>query len=212
MLDTVIVVAKQPLPGQVKTRLTPPLTPDQAADVAAACIADTLATVGSWPAHRHVLLLDGVVPNRLRGDFEIWPQVPGSLDVRLAAAFDRATGPTLLVGMDTPQLRARHVSAVLARDAWDGSDAYLGPADDGGFWAIAMATPQPGPLLGVPMSTPATGQLQRRRLEAVGMRVAMLPALRDIDTAIDAAAVAAGVPDSRFGQFWRTMTTRSAIV
>lgn len=77
-------------------------------------------------------------------------------------------------------------------------DACLGPAEDGGFWALGLADPDPALLRGVPMSTPVTGPLQRERLVAAGLRVRDLPALRDVDVAADARAVAALAPHGRF--------------
>ncbi len=100
---TVVVVAKECLPGKVKTRLTPALTPEGAARVASAALADTIATVRALPASRRVLLYDGVVLPEGTDDFEVLHQVGGGLDERLGAMFDAMTGPTLLVGMDTPQ-------------------------------------------------------------------------------------------------------------
>jgi hypothetical protein len=93
--------------------------------------------------------------------------------------------------MDTPQLTAAHLAPALSPDGWDGYDAWFGPAEDGGFWALGLARPEPRLVLGVPMSRADTGALQRRRLVEAGLRVRDLPLLRDVDTAADAARVAA---------------------
>ncbi len=77
---TVVVVAKECLPGKVKTRLTPALTPEGAARVASAALADTIATVRALPASRRVLLYDGVVLPEGTDDFEVLHQVGGGLD------------------------------------------------------------------------------------------------------------------------------------
>lgn len=194
---TLIVLAKRPRPGRVKTRLTPPYSPAQAADLAAAALADTLATVAAAPAARRLLVLDGdagAVSSPIEaGIFEVHPQVPGGLDERLAGAFALVDGPALLVGMDTPQLTVEQ----LAVD-WSSADAWLGAALDGGFWALGLRAPDPALLRGVPMSTPSTGDLQRRRLRAAGLRVGELPVLRDVDTAADADEVARCAPGTRF--------------
>ncbi|MYW19526.1 DUF2064 domain-containing protein, partial [Streptomyces sp. SID2955] len=99
----------------------------------------------------------------------------------------------VLIGMDTPQ-----VTPELLTVDFSGYDACFGPAEDGGFWALGLVRPDPALLRGVPMSTARTGAVQRRRLVAAGLRVRDLPRLRDVDTAADAAAVAALAPHGRF--------------
>ncbi|GAA1921453.1 TIGR04282 family arsenosugar biosynthesis glycosyltransferase [Streptantibioticus ferralitis] len=196
---TLLVIAKEPVPGRVKTRLTPPFSPQQAAALAEAALTDTLDAVRRAPARRRVLVLDGAPGCWLPPGFEVVPQVAGGLDERLAAAFAACSeGPALLVGMDTPQLSPELLAPALDPASWQRCDAWFGPAADGGFWALGLAAPNPSLLRGVPMSTSRTGQVQRQRLVDAGLRVCDLPPLRDVDTAADAAAVAAEAPGSRF--------------
>ncbi len=190
---TLLVLAKQPVPGRVKTRLVPPCTHEQAAALAEAALADTLRTVLTVPARRRLLVLDGKPGPWLPPGFDIVPQCGGPLDERLAAAFAAVRGPALLIGMDTPQ-----VAPGLLTVDWQEADAVFGPAADGGFWALGLRVPDPALLRGVPMSTASTGVIQRSRLLAAGLRVADLPQLRDADTAADALAVARQAPRSRF--------------
>jgi hypothetical protein len=190
---TLLVIAKQPAPGRVKTRLVPPCTYEQAAALAEAALADTLQAVLLAPAARRVLVLDGEPGPWLPPGFDVMPQCGGPLDERLAAAFAAMSGPALLIGMDTPQV----TPDLLAVD-WQAADAVFGPAADGGFWALGLRVPDPALVRGVPMSTPATGAFQRARLLSAGLRVADLPQLRDVDTAADAVAVAAKAPQGRF--------------
>ncbi|MFD7406224.1 DUF2064 domain-containing protein [Streptomyces sp. NPDC059866] len=192
-MTTLLVIAKEPRPGRVKTRLTPPFTPAQAAVLAEAALADTLRAVASAPARRRVLVLDGTPGAWLPSGFDVVPQCAGGLDERLADAFAGCDGPALLIGMDTPQVTPQLLTVDFAA-----GDAYFGPAEDGGFWALGLAEPAPELLRGVPMSTPATGAVQRDRLVAAGLRVRDLPPLRDVDTAADAEAVAALAPHGRF--------------
>ncbi|MEU6171459.1 DUF2064 domain-containing protein [Streptantibioticus parmotrematis] len=196
---TLLVIAKEPVPGRVKTRLTPPYSPGQAAALAEAALRDTLDVVSRAPARRRVLVLAGRPGPWVPAGFEVLPQAGGGLDERLAAAFAaHADGPTLLIGMDTPQVTADLLGPALAPDAWRECDAWFGPARDGGFWALGLAAPDPALLRGVPMSTAHTGAVQRARLTAAGLRVRDLPRLRDVDTAADAIAVARQAPGSRF--------------
>ncbi|MGW4821744.1 TIGR04282 family arsenosugar biosynthesis glycosyltransferase [Streptomyces sp. NPDC004227] len=195
---TLLVIAKEPVPGRVKTRLTPPYTPHEAAALAEAALTDTLHVVLQVPAHRRIVVLDGSPGPWLPPGFDVVPQVSGALDERIAAAFAHCGhGPALLVGMDTPQLTPDHLAGV----GRDGHDAWFGPAVDGGFWALGLAEPARAQTLvrGVPMSTDRTGAIQRARLTTAGLKVADLAVLRDVDTAADAAEVAACCsPGSRF--------------
>ncbi|MFC7110384.1 DUF2064 domain-containing protein [Nonomuraea rubra] len=140
-----LVIAKEPVPGKVKTRLSPPCTPREAAALAGAALEDTLRTVARVPVARRVLALDGAPGPWLPAGFTVVPQRGGGLDERLAAAFDDAHRlshiPIVLIGMDTPQ-----VSAGLLADAVSllGShDAVFGPATDGGFWLLGLRAPTP---------------------------------------------------------------------
>ncbi|MFJ5272332.1 DUF2064 domain-containing protein [Streptomyces sp. NPDC088358] len=192
-MSTLLVIAKEPRPGRVKTRLTPPFTPGQAATLAEAALVDTLLAVAATPARRRVLVLEGAPGPWLPPGIDVVPQCAGDLDERLAAAFADCAGPALLIGMDTPQVTPE----LLTVDFAD-CDAYFGPAEDGGFWALGLAVPDPDLVRGVPMSTAATGAAQRERLTAAGLRVRDLPRLRDVDTAYDAGLVAAAAPGGRF--------------
>ncbi|MDI3385110.1 DUF2064 domain-containing protein [Streptomyces sp. B-S-A8] len=190
---TLLVIAKEPLPGRVKTRLTPPFTPAQAARLAEAALVDTLRAVAAAPARRRLLVLEGRPGPWLPPGFDVVPQSAGGLDARLADAFAACAGPALLIGMDTPQVTPELLDVPLA----DG-EACFGPAEDGGFWALGLAAPDPALVRGVPMSSPDTGAVQRARLVDAGLRVRDLPRLRDVDTAADATAVAARAPHGRF--------------
>ncbi|MFB0617758.1 DUF2064 domain-containing protein [Streptomyces sp. AGS-58] len=204
-MTTLLVIAKEPRPGRVKTRLTPQFTPREAAALAEACLADTLDVVAATPAARRVLVLDGAPGPWLPPGFDVVPQCAGGLDARLADAFAGCPGPALLIGMDTPQVTPGLLTVDFA-----GCDAYFGPSADGGFWALGLAEPDPDLLRGVPMSTPVTGEVQRERLVDAGLRVRDLPVLRDVDTAADARAVAALVPHGRFAARLARYAARAA--
>ena len=196
-----IVIAKAPVPGRSKTRLCPPCTPRQAADLAEAALLDTLAAVAAVPGERRrLLVLDGSPGDWVPDGFEVHPQRSGGLGNRLAGAFAAAGAPAFLVGMDTPQLEPGHVESGIAELERPGIDAVLGRAPDGGYWAIGVRRPDDRIFEGLPMSTPGTGTAQRRRLDDLGLEVTELEALRDVDTIADAYAVAADRLDSRFAR------------
>jgi rSAM/selenodomain-associated transferase 1 len=197
MTAQILVIAKAPVPGQVKTRLCPPCSPEQAAAIAAAALADTLEAVGQAPATRRVLVLSGSYhPNPL---WTVVPQRGDALGDRLANAFadTRWPGGTLLIGMDTPQVSAALLADVAAQLRQ--ADAILGLAEDGGWWVLGLRDPgHAGVLREVPVSTAETGQRTAAALRRRGLEVAEAPVLRDVDVIEDAYHVAALRPGSRF--------------
>jgi len=208
-MTTLILIAKETIPGKVKTRLHPPLSLEQAAILAAASISDTLAAVEPLNASRRILLFDGVKPPIGSADFDLIPQVEGDLDERLAAIFDEVTGPTVLIGMDTPQLTLPDLAPAFP---WpDDVDAFFGPASDGGFWALGLAEPTGDLIRGVPMSRDDTGRIQLQRLFDAQLRVKLLPTLTDVDTIDDARVAAAIAPNSLFASMLDHFTSLSSV-
>jgi len=200
----VLVMAKAPVPGMVKTRLCPPLTYRQAAEVAEAALADTLEAVAGCGAARKVVALDGAPGPWLPPGFEVIPQRSGTLDRRLAGAWRDVGGPGLQIGMDTPQVTAGLLDRCLEATFEPGITASLGLASDGGWWAIGFALGWGADMFsGLPMSSPVTGQAQLRRLIGAGHTVARLPELDDVDRVEDACHVARLAPGGSFAQVVR---------
>jgi uncharacterized protein len=191
-----VVIAKAPAAGSSKTRLCPPCTPEDAAALAEAALADTLAAVAATPARRRVVALEGEPGPWLPAGMDVVAQRGEGLGERLASAIADAGAPALVVGMDTPQLTPTLLAAAAGR--LERADAVLGPAQDGGYWTIGLRAADGRAFEGVPMSTARTGAEQRARLRALGLKVAMLPPLRDVDTIEDAVAVGAMAPATRF--------------
>lgn len=210
VLGSVLVLAKAPVAGRVKTRLTPPFEPDQAAELAAASLRDTLRATTELSARRHVLVLDGSAAGLVPSGWEHLAQCRGGLDLRLAAAFAAVAdaGPAVLVGMDTPQLCAQQLAAFDPQ----AFDCCFGPAADGGYWTLGFRDPAMAALTvpGVEMSQPGTGRDQLNRLRAAGLRVQMLPELTDVDTADSAQLVARLAPQTEFAAVHRAMTADAA--
>jgi len=209
-----LVVAKAPVPGRVKTRLGAHVGMATAAHLAAAALLDTLATCREVFADCHLALdgdlgsavMGGPLRRALRG-WTVHPQRGDGLGERLARAHADAAGPgpTVQVGMDTPQLTADHLRAVAA-DAVHG-DAVLGPATDGGWWVLALGdAAAAAALAGVPMSRPQTFADTRAALEATGQHVRVGPALTDVDTVEDASRVAGTLSTGHFLRAWQAVS------
>jgi rSAM/selenodomain-associated transferase 1 len=195
-----LVIAKSPVPGRSKTRLCPPCSPEQAAELAEAALVDTLDAVSSTPCGGRRLVLDGRPGAWLPEGFEVVPQAGGGLGERLDDAFSGCPGPALLLGMDTPQISPGLLTRSISLLEGGDFDAVLGMCPDGGYWAIGFVAYAPGSFDGVPMSSATTGKAQLARLHELGMRVGELETLSDVDYFEDAAAVAARRPGGRFAE------------
>jgi glycosyltransferase A (GT-A) superfamily protein (DUF2064 family) len=212
----IVVMAKSPLPGRVKTRLCPPYSSVEAAFLADASLRDTLAAVVATPAAARTLALAGPIGDWLFPGLSVVPQRGDGLDERLAAAFQDAQqcidSPVLLIGMDTPQVSGELLARCGAPlRSIDGPDAVLGLASDGGWWALGLRRADSSLLHGVPMSTATTGAEQLDRLLDAGLRVELLPVLTDVDDAATADEVAALTPTSRFAAAMASLSLAVAV-
>ena len=212
----VLVVAKAPVVGLVKTRLGRVVGMERAAQLAAAALLDTLAVcVAAYGVARCHLALDGELAGGELADelldattgWTLHPQRGKDFAQRLVRAHEDTAGasgaPVVQVGMDTPHLDAGTLAGIGSR--LDHRDAaVLGPAVDGGWWALGVGGPHLlTHLERVPMSTPRTGRLTREALVRAGAEVSAVETLRDVDEAVDAESVAAAAPGTRFAQAWR---------
>lgn len=211
-IPALLVVAKAPEPGRAKTRLAAAVGDVAAAEIAAASLLDTLAALRGVPGAATFVAWTGDIGNAVRvpevstalARTTVLPQVGDGLGERLADAHARVgaetSGPVFQIGMDTPQITSELVTeCTRGLRELDGPDAVLGPADDGGWWALGLRDPGAASALrAVPMSRGDTGERTERSLRASGSRVRTLPQLSDVDTIDDALRVAAAVPGSRF--------------
>jgi uncharacterized protein len=211
-----LVLAKAPEPGRVKTRLCPPLVPAEAADLAAAALLDTLNAVCRVPGGRVVVALVGRMSAAARGP-ELSVALRGGvtrgqrgpdLGHRIAAAHRDAARllpgrPVLQLGMDTPQVDPALLADAAGPLHRGTVDAVLGPATDGGWWALGLRDPRAAAAVAVadvPTSRDDTGERTVHALRAAGLRVGLLPELTDVDTAADAVVVARTAPGTRFAR------------
>jgi rSAM/selenodomain-associated transferase 1 len=209
----VLVVAKAPVPGQAKTRLAAAVGDQAAAEIAAAALLDTLDAVAAAPVQSRVVALTGNLDDASNSDeirtrlaeFTVVEQRGADFAARLANAHVDAAAafkelPVLQIGMDTPQVTAELI-AECARELL-AADAVLGPARDGGWWALGVSDAAMADCLrAVPMSRSDTGVVTMAALRDTGVDVSLVPALADVDTVEDIDAVRrACPPDSRFAR------------
>jgi rSAM/selenodomain-associated transferase 1 len=196
-LATIVLFAKEPVPGCVKTRLVPPLTPEQAARLAGAFLVDLVATLERLPARLEI----AVPPDsgrreleKLLGSDRPWvDQGDGDLGERLArataAAFARAPGPVAVVGSDHPNLPPDRIAGTL--DAAAQGDAGWIPTDDGGYACLALPRPLPELFREVPWSTDGVAEATRNNARALGVNLRDAGRWYDVDRPEDLERLAA---------------------
>lgn len=207
-----LVMAKAPVAGQVKTRLAADVGPVVAADLAAAALLDTLDACEDAFDSCHLALSGDLASARSGRELQtrllgwvVHPQVGHGLGQRLARAHADAahagSGPVVQIGMDTPQVTAVDLST--AAEAVTRHDAVLGPAEDGGWWVLALSKPRHARVLGrVPMSTHETYAATLAALKRDRAEVGTAPRMVDVDTVADAELVALVAPHTRFAAAW----------
>jgi rSAM/selenodomain-associated transferase 1 len=208
----VLIMAKAPIPGLAKTRLAPHFGPEGAADLAAASLLDTLIAIRSAEVTTRIVALTGDLALARRSDeitsmlvdFTVIPQQGSGFAERLvhahAHAAALAVSPVLQIGMDTPQVSPDLLTEAAAILTEETVDAVIGPAADGGWWALGLSDPRMASVLAdVAMSEADTGTETVAALQRVGVAVTELPVLTDVDAPEDAWLVAESLDaDSHF--------------
>ncbi len=188
-----VIFAKAPVAGDVKTRLCPPLTPDEAASLHGTLVMDMVERMQSLkefdrilagsPSADHPFFLALGARNRIK----IWQQVGEDLGARMAEAFHRALEAayrhTIIIGTDIPGITSNLIKQ--ASEALENHDVVLGPTMDGGYYLIGLRKEWPELFTEMPWSTSTVFAQTEKRIEALGGTVKFLPELRDLDTKTD---------------------------
>lgn len=190
--DRILIFTKAAVPGKVKSRLVPHLTPQEAADFQLAALKDVISIATALATGSVALYLAGESPEGLRlGEhfpgLELRIQEGVDLGERLANAFAAsfASGArrTLITGSDHPTLPPDYLMETL--ELLDSADVALGPSHDGGYYAVALhraGWPRAAALFErIEWSTPQVLETTRHRAERVGLSVALSPEWYDVD-------------------------------
>jgi len=193
-----VIFAKRPEPGQVKTRLCPPFTPEQAAAFYGCMLEDVLETSVRAAA---ALGLEAVLavhppeaastlpaPPGLRREPQQGADLGARMEHALASELARGRRPVLLRGSDSPTLGVETLAAAL--DALSSKDLVICPDRDGGYNLVGLTRPAPG-LFSHPMSTGAVLADTLGKAQLCGLTHVLLPAGFDVDSAADLALLAA---------------------
>lgn len=219
-----VIFAKAPIPGQVKTRLCPPLTPDEAATLHGSFVLDTLertklaATTLKLPFDRYLACAPSsthvffkIMEERQR--VKVIDQVGDDLGARMHQVFEtifaRGYQQVLIIGTDVPTVPLDHLKQALTK--LEQHDLVLGPAQDGGYYLIGLKQPRPTLFRDIPWSTDQVLTLTRDKALTVGLTTALLEPWRDVDTLADLQAlIEANIADNKKPKHERTFSTRTA--
>jgi rSAM/selenodomain-associated transferase 1 len=215
-----IIFAKEPVPGGVKTRLCPPLSPRAAAHLYSQFLEDVLAEMATMP---HITVALAHTPKEARPFFQNlappgWhfvAQIGDDLGERLQQAFAwgfaQGAATVLIRNSDSPDLPG---SLVLeAQEALDQGRAQvvLGPCPDGGYYLVGLKTPQPQLFQDINWSSPTVLADTLAKAKRLGLTVHLLPTWLDIDTLADLQAFVS-LPKTRPAPGWRSYTLARALL
>ena len=194
----VVVFARRPSPGEVKTRLIPALGPAAAADLYRCFLRDRLEQLTELTGVRRVVALtpdDADLGDLIPPGFEVFPQGSGDLTARLNRVGEAVGGgPTVLMDTDSPTLPTVYVQEALRALTVDSEACVIGPAEDGGYCLIGLREPAPAVFADVPWSTGAVLTKTLTNAQQAGLSVRLLPSWWDVDDPgdLDHRRVAAG--------------------
>lgn len=188
--NALLTVAKRPAPGRTKTRLTPPLTPEQASALYECLLLDTLDLMRSVPDVQPAIAFlpaeERAYFAALAPDFDLVIQQGDSLGERLdhalTCALDAGFQRAVIMNSDGPTLPLACLTGAFDALA-NGADVVLGPADDGGYYLIGLRRPAPRLLREVRMSTPDVLADTLAIAAQERLRVELLPVWYDVDDA-----------------------------
>jgi rSAM/selenodomain-associated transferase 1 len=219
--SAVVILAKAPIPGQVKTRLCPPLTPDEAATLQGSFVLDIVEKAGhaaggaGWdrfiacaPFKEHVFFK--VLAERY--GLLLLDQIGDDLGLRMAHTFDelfaRGYRHVVMVGTDVPTLGGTVFGQ--AFDRLTAYDVVLGPAIDGGYWLIGLRASHPELFSGIPWSTDQVRAVTQQKAALAGLTATLLAPCRDVDRFEDILAVAkeAGLLSKRTADVLKLLLSR----
>jgi rSAM/selenodomain-associated transferase 1 len=189
-----IIFAKRPAAGKVKTRLTPPLLPEEAAELYRCMLGDTLAKAARLDDLDRYLFYEeeagaATYFSGIAGGMTFLPQQGSDLGERMAAAFRRlfaeGYGVVAIIGTDSPDLPPEFVREAYRMLESGSADVVFGPSEDGGYYLLAMKQLHEGLFRDVPWSSDDVLHKSLEHAAAAGLRVTLLPVWHDVDTADD---------------------------
>ncbi|MEE8397525.1 MAG: TIGR04282 family arsenosugar biosynthesis glycosyltransferase, partial [Desulfobacterales bacterium] len=189
--DILVVMAKAPVSGQVKTRLCPPLSPGQAAAIYDCFLKDRLREMSDLAGcDRAIAYMPQTAMSRFEtyanGSFDIFPQRGNDLGNRMHNIFvDRFREGfvgVVIIGSDSPDLPKSIITESFQRLSCGKTEVVIGPATDGGYYLVGMKRIYPELFADVPWSTDKVLTTTLEIARSLGLRTDLLPEWSDIDT------------------------------
>ena len=219
-----VIFTKAPIPGEVKTRLCPPLTPDEAATLHGSFVLDMLERSKTavaklkLPLDRYLACMPSstLVFFKImeeRQSVKLIDQVGDDLGRRMQHTFETMFAKhyqrVFIVGTDVPSLPLDHYTQALA--LLEKNDLVLGPALDGGYYLIGLKRMAPDLFVGIPWSTDRVLEMTQEKATTLGLKTALLPPWRDVDTIEDLRAlIATSALDAKKPKNEQSFSTRTA--
>jgi rSAM/selenodomain-associated transferase 1 len=211
------VFVRVPQAGKVKTRLSPPLSHEQACQLYTAFVRDLFARVEKLKKVYGTVFYAGGDPDRLIGliakSYEIRPQQGDTLGDRLAAAFERLLGGegrmAVIIGSDSPDVPIQYIKRAFLR--LKQKDVVLGPAADGGYYLVGLRTPAPEIFDGVDWGKSSVLGQTLQRIKARDLSLSLLPLWYDVDTPASLELLRDMIRARRIERSGRLMATEEAL-
>lgn len=220
--QALIIMAKRPFPGRTKTRLSPPFSAEEAADLYEHFLCDAIELVRRLPDVIPFIAYapgEGAVEyfRQLVPDFELIPQLGSTLGERLdyvlSACLEAGYQQVAAMNSDGPTLPVAYLAQAFEHLADAATDVVLGPCEDGGYYLIGWKRPFPRLVRNVQMSTPHVLQDTLAIAAVDKLQVALLPCWYDVDNATDLARVQADLQrDSRIAPYTRRFLASMRVV
>jgi rSAM/selenodomain-associated transferase 1 len=188
-MDAIVIMAREPIPNQVKTRLTPQLDPETAAKLYHNFLRDRIAQVDSieGPKKKVAFTPDTAEPffsELVPMGFSLIPQLGADLGERLtnisSTLFDQGFNKIVLMDSDSPNLPSKLI--IEAFERLDSEEVVLGPCEDGGYYLIGMTTKMPELFKNIPWSTQRVTKVTKDHASKYGITISMLEKWYDVDT------------------------------
>jgi len=192
-MTTICVIARAPLEGRCKPKISDFLGPEFTAKLCAAMLRDTLDGLNAIEVDRHVTTYlveegaDAMLARHVHPPWTLSPQPEGDLGAAIVHAEETfgKDGPLLLARSDSPTAATEDAERALARLSKDEVDVVLAPTADGGFHFIATRSFTPALFEGIPWGTPEVNARIRAVCSDLSLRLEELPEHYDVDSPQD---------------------------